>query len=458
MRRFINREHEIARLQQAAAEGPQLVVLRGRRRVGKSSLLFHSYGDRRGVFFQADEQPEAAHLALFAQEAARLFPGEVPLSFTSWDSALSFVGSQAEVAPLVVVLDEFQWLWQAQPSLDSIIQRHWDAWERGSTPVTLVLSGSALTLMEKLMAHSSPLYGRANYRPMLMPLDYRHAAEFLPRSTSTEEKLRRFAALGGIPQYQVWAGVEPFWQMVRNRILAKDESLFEEPLHLLREEESIRDPGSYFSIVAAIAHGANKLGEIANRTRIGTPNLSKMLARLIELGYVEHIGPVALRPEKQRGIYRLADPFFRFWFRFVFPHRSLLARTQINPVLHLIQDSFDGFMGSVVEDVCRRWIGEFAADRFPISEQIGAWWSRDGQVEIDIVGAARGKYVLLGSCKWGKKAPLQTLTTLREHQDHLGPLAAKAQLAIFACGFSNELVEHAADEGVELVTLDELYQ
>src|SRR5882757_5389947 len=175
---MVDRDDERRRLVDAADNPPQLVVLRGRRRIGKSFLIDRALTGRRVVSFQADEQPERGHLDVLAREAARLLPGSPPLAFSDWDAALTFFGAQAEQHPLVVVFDEFQWLAQAQPALPSIVQRHWDRWQRAGIPVTLILSGSALTLLEELLSHGSPLFGRADYRPLIGPLDYRDAATF----------------------------------------------------------------------------------------------------------------------------------------------------------------------------------------------------------------------------------------------------------------------------------------
>ncbi len=455
---MIDRENELAQLQQAADSPPRLVILRGRRRVGKSFLLDRSLAERRGVFFQADEQSEQAHLDLLAREAARLLPSNPPLRFDDWDAALRFLGDQAAQAPLVVVLDEFQWLWQAQPFLDSIVQRHWDSWERAGTPITLILSGSALTMMEKLLDHSSPLFGRAQYRPLLLPLDFRQAAEFAGPKLSAQEKLERYAVLGGVPQYQVWGGRGYVRDVIADRILVKDQALHEEPLHLVRAEQQIRDPGTYFAMVSAIAHGATRPSEIANRTGLELPNLLKMLSRLAELGYVELRHPISVRPENKRSVYRLCDPFFRFWFRFVFPNRSLLARGRVQEVLATIERDFDTFMGGAFEDCCREWVGRYAtSEQAPSCEELGAWWSRDGQVEIDITGMTRSSYVLLGSCKWNQQAPAQVVGKLLEHRDFLGARAGRAKLMIFARGFAPQLVERARDEDVTLISAEALF-
>jgi hypothetical protein len=109
---------------------------------------------------------ESQHLELFAAEAGRVLLGSDALRFGTRDAALSFLGEQARIEPLTIILDEFQWLKHAQPALDSIIQRHWD---REALPVTLILAGSALTLMEEMLERGAPLFGRATARPRLEP-------------------------------------------------------------------------------------------------------------------------------------------------------------------------------------------------------------------------------------------------------------------------------------------------
>ena len=177
----------------------------GRRRVGKSFLLARTLGGRRTISFQGDEQSERQHLDLLAEESGRTLFGAPSLSFASWDEALTFLGEQARRESLTVILDEFQWLKAAQPALDSILQRHWDRWDRDDVPITLVLSGSALTLMERMLERGAPLFGRATARPRIEPLDYRDAAAFATTSDPVA-LLRRWAVLGGTPQYQLWAG------------------------------------------------------------------------------------------------------------------------------------------------------------------------------------------------------------------------------------------------------------
>jgi AAA+ ATPase superfamily predicted ATPase len=170
MHEMVDRASEVRALRHAVQTAPSLIVLIGRRRVGKSFLLARSLTGPRVVSFQGDEQSETEHLALLSAEAGRTLVGGTALALGSWDGAFEFFREQARREPLTLILDEFQWLKSAQPALDSIIQRHWDAWERDGVPITLVLSGSALTLMEKLLERNAPLFGRASTRLRLDPL------------------------------------------------------------------------------------------------------------------------------------------------------------------------------------------------------------------------------------------------------------------------------------------------
>ena len=255
-----------------------------------------------------------------------------------------------------------------------------------------------------------PLYGRADYRPLLEPLDFRDASLFASPRLSAESKLRRYAGRGALSA------------AIADRVLSRGESLYEEPLHLLREEQAIRDPGTYFAIVREVAGGRTTVSEISNGTRVSVPNLTKMLRRLVELGYLEARSPLSPQgPEARRTSYRLADTFFRFWFRFVFPNRSLLERGRVKEVLRIVERD-----------------------------------KRDGQTEIDIVGTSRGRYDLLASCKWSSSASAAALERLLEQRDSL-PRAGGAKLAIFARGFSPGLRRQAEEESVALVGIDRLF-
>lgn len=455
---LIDREQEVAALRAAARERPSLVVLRGRRRIGKSFLLAATITGERTLSFQADEQDERGHLDLFAAEAARLLPGAPPLSFGSWEEALRFLDGQARVAPLALVLDEFQWLCAAQPALPSMLQRHWDRWQRDRVPILVAIAGSALSFMEGLLGHGSPLHGRATYRPMLEPLDYRQAAGFSSRH-DPELLLRRYALLGGTPQYQAWAGDPPIARILRERILAKGRPLYDDPLHLLRAGEGIRSPGSYLSILHAVARGATRFNEIGNRTGLQGQSLAGRLERLQELAYVELREPAEPDRPPRRGSYGIADPYLRLWFRYVFPNRSRLERGAVDEVAAEIEGDLDNHLGPVFEECCRTWIARYAPrDLVGPIDDLGAWWSRDHAVEVDVAAHHGGRYTLLASVKWAKSVGTADLDELERARDHLGARAARARLVLFARrGFTSRLRDRAARDHVALVTAADLF-
>jgi AAA+ ATPase superfamily predicted ATPase len=455
---IVDRERELAELKRLAADPPGLVVLRGRRRVGKSHLLRAAFPDGRLVSFQADEQSEAGQLGLLAGEASRLLPGTPPLAFGTWHDALAFFAAQAQREPLTVVLDEFQYLCRAQPALPSFLQRAWDGWQRERAPILLVLSGSAISFMEGLLREGAPLYGRSDYRPLLQPLDPWSAAEFASPGTAATSLIERYAVLGGTPQYQVWAGRRAVPAIVQDMVLAKGAALYEEPLNLLRSEEGIREPGTYFAAMLAIARGQTSSGQIASRAQVSPSVATRMLERLRELGYVEHCAPVDLKPERARAYWRIRDPYFRFWFRYVFPNRSRLERELAAEVAREVAADFSTFVGHVFEDCCREWVGRrspFAAG----SVEVGAWWSRKGDAEIDVVAVGKDQHVLLGACKWrDRDVGEDVLDQLYTHRALLGPKAARARLALFARrSFSAGVRKRAERENVLLVTAADLF-
>ncbi|HEX3692062.1 MAG TPA: ATP-binding protein [Solirubrobacteraceae bacterium] len=462
MRPLVDRERELAQLIEQRESAPSLVVMRGRRRVGKTFLLAHAFSGERVIGYQADEQPRSAQLATFAAEAARLLPGAPPLNFDSWDAAFDFLGVQARERALAVVIDEFQYACASEPALPSIVQRHWDYWNAHGTPICLVLSGSVLTFMEGLLAREAPLHGRASYRPTIGPLDYRDARELAPGSLSAQEGIERYAVVGGTPQYQVWAGRGPLQRVVREAILSKGSPLYEEPLTLVREEHGVRDPTRYFGVLAAIASGRTRNAQIGALLEMPSSNVATTLERLAELGYVTERTPVDPTGRGTRGYWQLSDPFFRFWFRRVAPNRSRLDRGEaLDAVWEQVAADLDTYVGRIFEDVCRHWLARYSQIEPAVNAtEIGSWWSRDGRHEIDVACADRDRYTLLGSCKWSRKAVGEdALDALRASRDAIPGPAADARLALFGRrGFTPSLKRRAAREGVLLVSAADLFE
>lgn len=360
---------------------------------------------------------------------------------------------------MVVILDEFQYLAASDPGLESTVQRYWDQWDADDVPVMLVLSGSALSFMESLLHGNRPTYGRASFRPLLLPLTYQDSAGFAARRASAGELIERYAVFGGTPQYQRWAGSGPVLEAIEDTCLYPDAPLHSEPENLIREEPGIREPGPYFGALESIAGGYAQTGAIAARLEISQQLTTRYLSRLADLGYIARAEPVEpRRPARARGYWRIVDPFFRFWFRYVLPNRSRLSRGRVAEVRDEISRDLSAHVGRVFEDCCREWIGRYS-DLGSDAADVGSWWSRGNETEIDVVTVAKRRYAVLGSCKWTKRLVGEgALRDLEAAREVLGPAAENAQLVLFSrSGYTAALRRRADANGVTLVSVNDLF-
>ncbi len=458
--KIVDRQRELQQLQTLAASPPGLAILSGRRRVGKSFLLRVALTGDRVVHFQAEEQPRSLQLAAFARECAHLVGG-APLSFASWEDAFAFLDAQAKRdGALVAVLDEFQYVAYEDSGLVSAVQKWWDRWDHENTPILLVLSGSALTFMAGLLSGQKPTHGRSVFRPVLQPLNYRDAAAFAPKDLSPIDLVERYSVLGGTPQYQRWASARPLKEILRDVILSPDAPLHRDPEHLIREEDEIREPGPYFGTLEAIAEGYTTPTEIGGRLEAGTQWVNKYLKRLEELGYIARVEPLEPRSKgKARAYWKISDPYFRFWFGHVLPNRSRLARGRIEEVAREIEKQLPTYTGHIFEDICSDWIGRLS----PLgsdADEVGAWWNRKSNVEVDIAALNKKGYTVLGECKWSRDpVDIGVLDDLVEAQSVIGPKANQATLVLFSkSGFSDELRERAATDGVQLFSVEDIFK
>ena len=466
---FVNRKDELETLNEAMdASSPALFVLYGRRRVGKTALLRQACRKRKVVFFTADLGSRADQLASFANALAKgLGESEwAGVSFPGWEQAIQVCLERSKKQRLVLILDEFQYLVTADRSLPSTIQRLWDT-EISDSQLSVVLCGSYVSFMEKrVLGVRNPLFGRRTGQLALAPLQFRDAGRFLPRWTAVE-RMEAIAAMGCVPAYLRL--LEPSLTLeenVKKTVLEMGAPLLDEPRFLMMEE--LREPRVHFSICRAMAHGHGRPNEIAQAGGLtGKGNISSYLSSLRELRFVERRVPATVRnPERSRlGLYRLSDPFLRFWFRFVLPNRSTLEagnaaglwRRKIRP--HLAQHVSVAF-----EDACREFLSERnRRGKLPaVYDRIGSWWRHDN--EIDVVAVADEGALLLGECKWTvKPAGLDVLGKLTAKtaavQADLKRPARRVDLAIFSrAGFTRELTKEAKKLGVLLVDVEQVFK
>jgi uncharacterized protein len=367
---FIGRERELAVLEELASSGrPELFVLYGRRRVGKTELLQRFCKGRKAVYFLAAQVRDKDNLEAFrlALKEALDDPLLDSIEFRDWPAALAFAAERAPDQRLVVILDEFPYLCEANKGLPSLLQRFWDSRGKRSN-LMLVLCGSQVSFMEReVLAERSPLFGRRTGQRRLEPLAPTEALAFFPK-WSFDERLAAYAVLGGMPAYlQRCRDGSSLDENLLREVLRPEGYLFDEVQFLLRSE--MNQPATYNSILHAIARGSQKVGDIAAAVGVDSTTANKYLHVLRELGLVERHVPMTdpdpLR--SRRGTYRIADRFLSFHFRHVQPHLSLIEAGRGKAVLdrfirpdlpHLAEDARVDFVLAHLQSEAGELVGD----------------------------------------------------------------------------------------------------
>jgi len=342
---FVGRDRELEVLRELASSGrPELFVLYGRRRVGKTELLQHLCNNRRAVYFLAAQVRERDNLRAFRDSLRETLDDPLleNIEFPDWPTALAYAADKAGDERLVVVLDEFPYLCENSKGLTSQIQRFWDTKGKQSS-LMLVLCGSQVSFMEKeVLAERSPLFGRRTGQRRLEPLEPEQTLPFHP-GWSVRDCVITYGILGGMPAYQQRFREEHDLNTnIRREILRPEGYLFDEVDFLLRSE--LTSPATYGSILSAVAREPGRLGDIAQAVGIDSTTANKYLTVLREMRLVEREIPITdpnpLR--SRRGVYRISDRFIAFHFRHVRPHLSLIHAGRGERVLHdKVVPSFD---------------------------------------------------------------------------------------------------------------------
>lgn len=430
---FVGREAELRTLEdlyERAAQGFQMLVVYGRRRVGKTALLQRFSAGKPALFFAAQQQADVDNLRDFTHVVAARYdlPDTTP-PFATWEDALGFVAKRAAGEHLVFVFDEFPYAAEASPGLPSALQIAIDH-AFLQTDSLMILCGSNQGFMErKVLGEKSPLYGRRSAQMKLRPFDYLDAARLLPDCTP-QERVSYYAAFGGTPYYlRALEGSATFEQNVTRLFFQDTGLMYGEPMMLLRQE--LRDPSTYSSVLRAIAGGATRANTIADQAHVQTSSITAYLRNLCDLGIVERAVPHGEPERSKKSIYRVADPAFAFWFRFVAPFATAVESGLGEQVAaRVLGDQRRAtYEGHVFERVCRQWVVRQARARaLPLMvTTVDSWWGTDPVArqtcDVDVVASDDfGKEdVLVGECKWRESFDeSDALETLRERAPLVG--------------------------------------
>ena len=469
---FYDRQHELATLDRAWRQANktgqgQMALVYGRRRLGKTYLLQRFFGidplqsenPKSHCYSLAEQTTAAAQRLTLATQVLAALPdvgvaGPEELA-GSWNTILRHVSMHCQsTEPFALILDEFPYLVAQSPELPSVLQAWWDR-EGIQSHLFVVLCGSQLSAMEALGTESAPLFGRFNGGQLLLThLSYEDVAAFYQSSLlyDLREILIMYGALGGTPRYHAMVDTSrPMAEEIVD-LLMRPRGALENEVRFLLSSEQIRDPAAYNALLGAIAAGHTQFTAMQQQTHTETASLSYFLRNLLALGWIVRESPFEEKREK-RALYRVADPFVTFWYRFVAPlssalqfsDPSLVYAAQVAPYLA-------DYMGwHVFEDICHQWLRRHAQERLGLVIQgAGRWWSRDGRVELDIMARLdKGEY-LYGECKWSQDRPvgMTVFNSLQAKVEQM-PQEAQRQGARFVLfsvgGFSADLQTFAAD-------------
>lgn len=452
MKQFIDRELEMETLQREyAREGSALVILYGRRRVGKTTLISEFIKDKNALFFLASEEAEAQNRNAFKEKVAEFVNSNLlrNADIKSWDVLFRAIMDTPFERKPVIVLDEFQYLGKANPAFPSIFQRIWEEILKDHS-VMVILCGSLISMMEsQTLAYGSPLYGRRTAQIRLKQIPFRYYHAFFPNK-SRRDLIELYAVTGGVPKYiELFSENKDIYSSIQTCILNRSGYLYDEPHFLLQQEVS--EVGSYFSIIKAIAAGNAKLSAIASVLEIKSTSLTKYLKTLIDLDILEREVPITEEnPEKsKKGLYKIKDNYLRFWFAFVYPNMSFIESGHSQLVMNKIRKSLvKNHVAFVYEDVCKERMWELNADDvWPFNfTKLGRYW--DSRDEIDIAALdPEGKNLILGECKyWAEPVGISVLRSLEAKAETVAweRDSRNVWYVIFsASGFTDDLIKEA---------------
>ncbi len=422
---FVDRIEESKRLTKAlSGKIPSFIVIYGRRRLGKSTLIKRVLSDR-DVYFLADLSEASHQRTLLAKIISEAIPGFDSVEYPDWETLLKSVNYRTD-EKFTLCLDEFPYLVKQAPELPSVLQRLLD---EKILKYNLLICGSSQNMMYGLVLDSSaPLYGRADvilkFQPIRLPY-MSEALGLLPVDT--------------IEEYSIWGGVPRYWELrekanslkdsVWENILSTNGTLYEEPAKLFQDD--ISDIVKTATIMSYVGSGANRLSEIAARCNEPATNLSRPLKKLIDLGFLEKEVPFGVdEKDSKKSLYKIADPFMAFYYRFVVPYRSFIELDRRTPIEQVLNTQFSDYVGNHWEKLCRQAVTGNEINGI-LYGKASRWWgivhnqqNKSMQIEFDVMAKSMdNKYLLVGECKWTLQEDAQILTDKLVQKAKLLPFA-----------------------------------
>jgi len=442
IREFIDRKEELSLLEREwQSPGGRLIILYGRRRVGKTRLIDEFIRDKPGILYIAEDASPHIQIAQCKARCAEFLgdPLLASLEIGTWEQLFTYLAQKPQKGRTYLVIDEFTYLIKNDPALLSALQKIWDH-HLTKSDWYILLSGSILSLMSDLaLSYTSPLYGRRTRDILLSPLAFRDSQKFF--SFSFSDSLKVYLSVGGIPEYLLKAGAyhdaDVFY---REEFFNRYGYFYHEPYFILSQE--FRELKIYQSVLHAIAIGYTTPTPIAQFCGLDTRHVYPYIEAMTRLGLIEKETPVLA--SARQGLYRIKDKVFDFWYCFVFARRQEIETGRFT----LSSIKMDTYFGKQFEAFVR---DEFAGMVLP-GYRIGHWWYRED--EIDLVAVHdESSTVVFGECKWGDLSldeANQLITRLKEKSARVRSEQYEHRLFSLFCAGTIEKKKVLQEEGIQI--------
>ncbi|MBD5484401.1 MAG: ATP-binding protein [Lachnospiraceae bacterium] len=441
----------------------EFMVMYGRRRIGKTTILQEFSKRHKTIYFSAQEKNDALNLQDFSRIIQEYFDGSFIANFANWEDALNYISRKVQDQRTVLIIDEFPFLAETNPSIKSILQHRIDHdWKERN--IFLILCGSSVSFMlNDVMGYKSPLYGRSTGSMEVLPFDYLESAEFFP-DYSEEDRIIAYGILGGVPRYlNAFDSKCSLRENIISEILTEGAFLNDEPQTLLRME--LREPAVYNSILEAVANGCNRVVEIADRIHEEKSKCSKYMLTLQTLRLLEKHVPCGEPESSKKGIYVITDNFYRFWYRYVFSNKSYYEMLGMDKAADEIMGEISNYMGPVFEDICRQYlIRQAKAGNLPfVPYVIDKWWGNNpvirAQDDVDLLALDKKKEKgIFVECKFrSRPMAMEEYDDLVTATEAFPSVKEKKLIFISRGGFTESAKRRAEEEGADLVGIKELY-
>ena len=460
---FIGRKNELQQLNTLYKQNKfQCVIIYGRRRVGKTTLINEFIKDKDAVYFTGIESTAKDNLESFSRSIAALNntnTNNAPL-YKDFRSALTEIDALAQSRKIVLVIDEYPYLARSYRPISSLLQELIDTKFKNNTNLFIILCGSSMSFMEKqVLGYQSPLYGRRTAQFHIKPFTFYESAAYY-KNFSSEDLAVIYGVTGGIPLYMSFISDSlSLKDNIINTFLTPSGYMYEEPFNLLNQE--LREPSMYNAIIRAVATGSSRISEIASKVGIENATATNYIDKLIELGIIEKEIPAGTAGKSRKSVYGIKDGMFRFWYKFIPENNILIQRNMPEAAWNNIHPRINEYMGKVFENICADYLLENYTSLPVQFQNLGRWWGNNPKLkreeEIDII-ATSGDKAIICECKWrNEKTDKNVLKTLLERRKLL-PWFNECYYCIFSKAGFTSACQQLADSSnkIKLITYSDM--